>query len=376
MNTLLIYLLIGSIAVGVYWVLNESLQPYVLITATVVFLIISDVISFVILSATSISVFYLLRLGSKQAFYFGITLILQCLLFVVFKISAAVEDGSFDATLPLGMSFYVFRLLHYSIENYKGNLRNTELKVFLMYMFFLPVIIIGPIIRFGDWTKEMKRRRWNHELFSNGLERIMFGMVKITFLGNFLINAKLTIFIKSLGDDQAWLVNYLECFQYAANSYLQFASYSDIAVGMSMLFGMRIMENFHFPFFATNINDFWKRWHISLSNWCLDYIFMPIASYTRITWLAIIASMLVLGLWHELSLRYILWGSFHGIGIIIWNLQDTYFGKGLSSRAMKIYTIIGRVITLHFVIFSFAFVKEESVSESFKILLSLIGITS
>ncbi|MEQ9006926.1 MAG: hypothetical protein RLP12_03515, partial [Ekhidna sp.] len=88
----------------------------------------------------------------------------------------------------------------------------------------------------------------------------------------------------------------------------------------------------------------------------------------------IIASMLVLGLWHELSLRYILWGSFHGVGIVIWNLQDKYFGRKLSSKAMSIYSVIGRIITIHFVIFSFAFVKEESVSESFRILLILVGL--
>lgn len=374
MEVLLIFLLIGLITVGIYWSVDETFQPYILIVATIIFLAINDVLSLVILSSTSFAIFFLLRVRSKRNFYFSLSFILLSFLFIIFKIGASIKHGSFNATLPLGMSFYLFRLLHYSIESYKGRLRNTGLKVFLSYMFFLPVIIIGPIIRLDNWVKEMKRRRWNAELFSNGLERIMFGLLKITFLGNFLINAKLTPFIQSLGDEQSWLVNYLECFQYTANSYLQFAGYSDIAVGMSMLFGMRIMENFHFPFLATNINDFWKRWHISLSNWCRDYIFMPVASYTRITWLAIIASMLVLGLWHELSARYILWGSFHAIGIVIWNLQDKYFGRKLSVKAMKVYTIIGRVITLHFVIYSFAFVKEESLNESFRILLLLTGL--
>lgn len=374
MDVLLIYLLICSITVGAYWAFDEKIQPFILIAATVVFFVVNDLLSLVILSVTTLSVYYLNRFGSRQRFYPSLSLILLCFVFVAFKINATLEDGAFSATLPLGMSFYLFRLLHYTIENFKGNLRSTELQDFLTYMFFLPVMIIGPIIRYRDWAKEMKRRRWNAELFSNGMERLLFGLLKITFLSNYLINAKLTPYIESLGENHLWLVNYLECFQYTANSYLQFAGYSDIAVGVSMLFGLRIMENFRFPFLAANINDFWKRWHISLSEWCRDYIFMPVASFTRLSWLAIIASMLILGLWHELSLRYILWGAFHGLGIVIWNLQDKYIGRKLSPKAMKVYTIFGTVITLHFVVFSFAFVKEESVIESFRILFSLIGI--
>ncbi|MEQ9008431.1 MAG: MBOAT family O-acyltransferase, partial [Ekhidna sp.] len=289
MLVLLTYLLIGAISVGVYWAVKEEVQPYVLIVASLVFFSLHDLISLLILSIASLITFYLLRLGSKRSFYFSLCFIILSFLFVIFKVDATIEEGSFNASLPLGMSFYLFRLLHYAIESYKGHLRKTELKTFITYMFYLPVLIIGPLIRLGDWSKEIKRRRWNPELFSNGMERIMFGFIKITFLGNFLVNAKLSTFIRSFEDEQSWIVNYLECFQYTANSYLQFAGYSDIAVGLSMLFGIRIMENFRFPFLATDINDFWKRWHISLSNWCRDYIFMPVASFSRLTWLAIIA---------------------------------------------------------------------------------------
>ena len=374
MEVLLIYLCIGAVALLFYWLVNERLQSYVLIMASVVFFLVNDIVSLAILFFASLFIYYLLQLRSRKNFYFSLSFIGLSFLFVIFKIGATIQDGSFDATLPLGMSFYLFRLLHYAIEAYKGRLRNVDVKSFFTYMFFLPVMIIGPIIRFNDWSKEMKRRRWNPELFSNGVERIIFGLLKITFLGNFLVNAKLSTLIQSLGDDQSWIVNYLECFQYTANSYLQFAGYSDVAVGFSMLFGLRIMENFRFPFLATDINDFWKRWHISLSQWCRDYIFIPTASFTRLTWLAILTSMLVLGLWHELSLRYILWASFHGIGIVIWNLQDKYFGRRLSRKGQMIYSAVGLVITFHFVIFSFAFVKEESINEAFRILQILIGL--
>src|SRR5690606_22484260 len=97
--------------------------------------------------------------------------------------------------------------------------------------------------------------------------------------------------------------------------YFKFSGYSDIAIGVSRLLGFRVMENFHYPFIAQNIGDFWKRWHISLSSWCRDYAYMPVWSRLRNGALAALASMLILGLWHELSWRYLAWGLYHGAGI-------------------------------------------------------------
>ena len=373
MGVLLVYLGIGVVALGVYWAIREDFQPYVPTVATLVFLAYQDIFSLGVLLLSSISTYYLLQLAHRWSFYVGVTIILLAFTFIFFKLEATMDMGAFEAALPLGMSFYLFRLLHYAIEVYKGNLKNINFGTLMSFMFYLPVIIIGPIIRLSDWSKEMNRRRWNPEYFSNGLERIIFGLVKITFLGNYLVNMKLSLYITSFDNESSWIVNYLECFQYTANSYLQFAGYSDIAVGFSMLFGIKITENFHFPFLATDISDFWKRWHISLSQWCRDYIFMPIASFTRLPWVAVISSMLVLGLWHELSTRYILWAFFHGLGIVLWNFQDKHFGSKLSPKALSVYSIVGRIITIHFVIFSFAFVKEESIMDSLVVLKILFG---
>ena len=98
---------------------------------------------------------------------------------------------------------------------------------------------------------------------------------------------------------------------------MQFAGYSDLAIGMGLLWGIRVMENFNHPFMATNMQDFWTRWHISLSGWCKDYVFQPILAFGRNRWLALVAAMLVLALWHEISWRYILWGVFHSLLILL-----------------------------------------------------------
>ena len=98
---------------------------------------------------------------------------------------------------------------------------------------------------------------------------------------------------------------------------MQFAGFSDLAIGMGLLWGIRVMENFNYPFLATNMQGFWTRWHISLSSWCKDYVFQPILAFSRNRWIALIAAMLVLALWHEISLRYILWGVFHSSLILL-----------------------------------------------------------
>jgi alginate O-acetyltransferase complex protein AlgI len=104
---------------------------------------------------------------------------------------------------------------------------------------------------------------------------------------------------------------------FTCNAYVQFAGYSDLAIGAGLLWGIRVIENFNYPFLATNMQDFWRRWHISLSSWCRDYVFQPIIAFSRNKWIALSAAMLVLALWHEISGRYILWGIFHGTLVLL-----------------------------------------------------------
>lgn len=332
-----------------------------------------DLVSLIVLVSSSFAAYFLLYKNNVVNKGVLVTISGLILVFIYFKLKATVDDGTLSAALPLGLSFYYFRLLHYTIEVYKGNLTKISLWDFLGFMFYMPVILIGPIIRFTDWQKEVKRRRWNPLLFSGGLERILYGLVKIVVLGNYLFSARLSLYIIEIQGNQPWLANYLDCLRYTGNSYMQFAGYSDIAIGISMLSGIRIMENFNYPFLAKNINDFWKRWHISLSQWCRDYIFMPIASYSRLAWLAILSSMLVLGLWHEFSARYILWALFHGLGIVIWQLFDKYVTIDLKGGWKRIYDAACVFLTFNFVIVSFIWVKEASFADSIEVFKILLG---
>lgn len=358
----------------IYWIVGDGYRKLTISISCLLYVSFLDFESFILLVVSSILTYLVLEknLKFKYSAFFIISFLIS--LFIFYKLKTTYDQGVFKAVLPLGLSFYLFRLIHYAIESYKSNTRGITITDFLSFMFYLPVIVVGPIIRINDWQKEVKRSRWDPQMFSGGLERILYGIVKIVFIGNYLFSARLAFFINDISSSYPWLATYLDCIRYAGNSYMQFAGYSDIAIGFSMLFGIRIMENFNFPFLALNINDFWKRWHISLSQWCRDYIFTPIASSTRLPWIAIISSMIVLGLWHELSPRYILWASFHGIGIVIWNFYNKYVPLSFSGFAKKVYDGFCLLLTLNFVVISFAWVKEASLIDSINIFKTLLGI--
>jgi alginate O-acetyltransferase complex protein AlgI len=191
--------------------------------------------------------------------------------------------------------------------------------------------------------------------------------VKISFVGNYLLSIKLNDFSNSLIESHLWLASYIQMFKFAANSYFQFAGYSDVAIGLSLLFGFNIIENFNFPFVAQNIADFWRRWHISLSEWCRDYVFYPFLSITRNGRISIIISMLILGIWHEISIRYILWGIMHSIAITIWY---RYEGSVIQKKIAKFSIIqksLGIFITLNFVMLSFVLIREETLIEALEV---------
>jgi alginate O-acetyltransferase complex protein AlgI len=277
--------------------------------------------------------------------------------------------------MPLGLSFYALRAIHYCIEGWKGSLPLHNFREYLNYLFFMPTLLAGPINRFDEFQRGVRRRRWDPVLFSTGCQRILYGYVKIVYLAMYLVSEKLAHEIGKLppaGPVAAWL----ECLQYGLNLYFQFSGYSDVAIGFGLLLGIRISENFNYPFLARNISDFWKRWHISLTSWCRDYIYLPVLSITRQPRVAVISSMLVLGFWHELSLRYVCWALYHGIGITLWHgFQELKGEKGFppGSLAAKATEAAGVLLTLNFVILSFAITKEPDVRGALAVYTALLG---
>ena len=370
MELILLIIIICVPALILSWTLPEKWQLLPLIITTCIFIGIESPISLVILLTTTSLNYYSLQYYNSTTTVTLVTITLLSSIFLFFKVSEGALLS--HRIIPLGLSYYTFRQIHYTIEAYKKKLPRHTLLEYIQYQFFLPVILIGPIHRFDTFLKDYKRRRWNNQHFAEGLERILYGLFKIAFVGNFLLTVKLTDLSSSLSVKYVWLSTYLDVIDFTANAYIQFSGFSDIAIGLSLLFGFRITENFNFPFLAQNISDFWRRWHMSLSNWCKDYVFIPFLSISRSLLISAILTMLVLGLWHEISFRYILWGTLHAVAINVWNFYEKSSLKNQADKLPLLQKFLGIFITFHFVVFSFIIVSEESLNESLEIFKTLL----
>ena len=253
-------------------------------------------------------------------------------------------------TLPIvGIAYFTCRHIHYLIEVYKGTI-TINLRQFWYYQSFLPVIVAGPIARYSDFTRELQRRRWDSSQASIAIERIIYGYATVIIVGNYLIAQKIGQQLPLFESNfifHAWLKSASDW----AYLYAQFSGWSSIAIGFSLLMGIRVQENFKYPFLATNLIEFWQRWHISLSTWCKDYVFTPMIAITRKPIIAIVAAMLAMGIWHELSTYYILWGVYHAMGITICRSYQSYFLSSIKpTKSSRIWKFVAWILTMNYII--------------------------
>jgi alginate O-acetyltransferase complex protein AlgI len=223
---------------------------------------------------------------------------------------------------PLGASYFAFKLIHYVIERRRGNLPAHTLSDFLSYVFLMPIFTAGPIERFEHFIDKRERDFRLEQVVEGGL-RIAVGIIKKFLIGALVAYAiksvtggDVTVMLRrlgSIGPQQVWAFLLLSLIAI----YLDFSAYTDIAIGSSRLFGLRIMENFQMPFIATDLRKYWLRWHMTLASWCRTYVYMPMIGLTRNPYLAVIAAFAVMGLWHAgWPPQWILWGLWHGVGSV------------------------------------------------------------
>ncbi|MCF6290635.1 MAG: hypothetical protein L3J03_06535 [Desulfobacterales bacterium] len=350
-------MLVGlAAAIGLSWLLPARFQVHGAALCGVIFLGFASPPSLAIL-VTSAGVTY--RLCNTRSRISTTGLVLLCAglggLFALFKTRVSLAPDQF--VIPLGLSYYIFRQLHYAFESYAGSLRRHGPAEFFCYLFLLPALLVGPIHRFPEYLRDLRRRRWDWDRFSYGLERAFHGYAKLIIVANFLIAGQLKNFLTGLAPRLSPLESqFLDSLYMWLDLYLRFSACSDIAIGVSAMMGFTIIENFNFPFLAGNISDFWRRWHISLTSWCRDYVYKPAAAVTRSPLAAVAVAMLVIGLWHEFSMRYILWGLYHALGIMIqqrWSRFRDRFPKTGNRLLRKTEEVAGIALTMIFVISSY-----------------------
>ena len=228
------------------------------------------------------------------------------------------EQVAWHWTFPLGLSFLAFELIHFSVERWRGKIRGATLQSLAAFAWFFPCRIAGPIKRYPAFEASVRAARWSGDGVYRGLARIVWGFLKKVVIADVLVLVVPELDYAA-SPWQAWKA----VLAYTWYLYIDFSAYSDIAIGLSWLFGLEVPENFRSPYFSRNIQDFWKRWHMSLSSWLLDYVYFPLArrlalapvrfSPRAAAVIGYLVTFAVCGLWHGPALNFLLWGLYHGL---------------------------------------------------------------
>jgi alginate O-acetyltransferase complex protein AlgI len=348
-------------AVSAYWLAPARWRDLLLVAVTAAFLAVNSPISLGVLAAMTGIAWQAARPQPLATWRAAGASALVLALLVYFKVEAFVESGELlqDVAIPIGMSYYSFRCVHYIIERYREEIDEHSFVDLLCYLWFLPTLVIGPINRAQPFLDDRRTKSWNTGDLSYGLERIVYGYAKIVILGFWLINGQLSDYIASIPDTNSSWKLYVDMVRDFLLLYVLFAGASDVAIGFGRLLGYKIMENFTAPLLAENISEFWRRWHISLSSWCRDYIYFPVLGATRNPYAATLASFAAIGLWHEISYRYILWGIWHGAGILVWRRWQGWKRQlGIPGGRPWPRRLLSMLLTFHYCIFGFVIVNQ------------------
>ena len=283
----------------------------------------------------------------------------------------------FNILMPLGISFFTFKLISYLIEINRGNIQPTKNFVdFATYISFFPTILSGPIDRPKQFLSQLSKARvFDYELASIGLKRIFWGMFM-----KMCVADRLSIYVDAIFDNSIHHNGTSLAFAsllYPIQMYADFAGYSEMAIGVGFLLGIKITENFKRPFFSTNIADYWRKWHISLTGWLTDYVFMPLNIRFRNVekWgsiFAIIITFVLIGLWHGAAWTFALFGLYHGLLYIPLMLSGAFFKKNKIKKTKSglptFVNALKMIRTFLFVAFGLILFRSTSIEEAVNIM--------
>lgn len=266
--------------------------------------------------------------------------------------------------LPIGISFYTFQSLSYTIDVYRGQVKaNKNFIDFAAFVTVFPQLIAGPIVRYIDIAEQLKHKNISAENFALGIKRFIIGLSKKMLIANACAAIADNVFetpVSELSTGWAWA----GIIAYSFQIYYDFSGYSDMAIGLGKMFGFDFLENFNYPYISKTIREFWQRWHISLSSWFRDYLYIPLGG-SRVSPAKVYRNLLVVffitGLWHGASWSFIVWGLFHGLFII---LERIGFDKILK----KIWSPFRHAYTLLIVLIGWVFFRADDLSHGLQYL--------
>ncbi len=293
-------------------------------------------------------------------------------------VGIAFEPVNNGFLLPVGISFYTFQTLSYTIDLYRGRLDEEQnLPRFVLFVSYFPQLVAGPIERASHLLPQLREgSRVDSEKFVSGLTQAMWGLFKKTVIADRLGVYVDGIYMDPSGYNGPTLL--LATYAFAFQIYCDFSGYSDIAIGVSRMFGFELMKNFESPYFSHSIRDFWRRWHISLSTWLRDYLYISLGGSRGGQWLTyrnLFLTMLLGGLWHGASWNFIIWGALHGAFLAVsratLDQRDAFIARvGVPSLLVGAWRML---VTFHLVCFCWIFFRAATFDDAWAVVTGIVS---
>ena len=348
------------LVIFIYYISNDKYKNYILLLFSLIFYSWGEP-KYIFLMLLSIVVNYILALiidkyrKSKLKVYtlifsiifnIGLLFIFKYLSFFTININNMFNMNIriLNIVLPIGISFYTFQILSYVIDVYRNDVK-VQKNIFVLgtYISFFPQLIAGPIVRYSTIEKQLMKREHNFSMFCDGLRRFFVGLIKKVLIANNVALIADTIFNSTAVSNYNFIILIVALISYTIQIYYDFSGYSDMAIGLGKMFGFTFLENFNYPYIAISITDFWRRWHISLSTWFRDYVYIPLGGNrcSKARWIFnILVVWFLTGFWHGASWNFIIWGMYYAILLLIEKLFLSKFLEKLPKVIRFIYTFL------------------------------------
>ncbi|MBL4642291.1 MAG: MBOAT family protein [Flavobacteriaceae bacterium] len=296
------------------------------------------------------------------------------------SIGVVMHESSLNIILPVGISFYTFQTLSYSIDVYKNKLKPTKnIVAFASFVSFFPQLVAGPIERATNLLPQFyKKRTFNYDLAISGVKLILWGLFKKVVIAD-----NCAIYVNEIFDNyqgQSSLTLILGAVYFAFQIYGDFSGYSDIAIGTSRLFGFNLMRNFNYPYFSRDIAEFWRRWHISLSTWFRDYVYIPLGGSRGSKWMQIrnvFVIFLVSGFWHGANWTFVIWGGLNALfflPLLLTNKNRKHINISAQNSLLPSFKeFLQMVLTFCLTTFAWIFFRANSVNDAIAYILKLFS---
>ncbi len=385
-----IYIIVLLVSSLLFWtVVREEYKTRFIIAASFICLMTIQIWFTLFLVILIAMTFYAAKLIQNRERSFQIlilSIVILAFLMLFFKYSGRVSNDLFpdnvifkNYIVPLGISYLIFKLIAFLFDVYRENIENPNIEELFAFIFFIPMYPAGPIERYQNFA-DHRKKNFDTSFYLQGLGRIILGYFKKIVFVNFILHKVLfgkmypviTGSKVSMELSATFILSFLVLSLIYA--YLDLSAYADIAIGYGQLFGYKICENMNYPIFQKNLSDYWNCWHISLSHWCRNNVYFPVLGKYRNTTLALFASFIVMGLWHNVTMNWILWGMWHASGITVlsrWNRFKQKHKKLKKIVPSRLGYVLGMMTTILYSGLGFSFIMMDKTIYSLKLFLAM-----